>query len=209
MAKSNAKRWPDLWVSANDTLTSGITKSDPSLPIAQIVEQFSPDGIRYRTVIRVNELSKTISSDAALGFGEHIATFPEGIIRPIGGFVSMASTCETGLSATAGEVGLGTTIASGAIATLGAGSAAMEDLMEGTTLSNHVAATELLSVKANDSVVAGTQGATGPAILDGSGTAKKIHLNLASTWNQTASEAVVFSALVTVDWEFVATGDEV
>jgi hypothetical protein len=201
------KRWPDLWLSVNDTLTSGITKSDPSLPIARIEEQWSPDGIKFRTKIRVNNLKKAISADAALGFGEHIASFPVGLIRPVGGYISLASTCATGLSATAGEIGLGTTIASGAVATLG-GTAAFEDLMEGTTISNHVAATELRSRKANDSVVAGTQGATGPAILDGTSAAKKIHLNIASTWNQTAAESVTFGGVVFLDWEFVGTGSE-
>ena len=209
MAKSESVRRPDLWLTVNDTLTSGITKVDGTLPIATIEEQWSGDGIRFRTKIRVNSLRKAIASDAALGFGEHIATFPQGLIRPVGASVVMTSLCPTGLSATAGEVGLGTTIASGAIATLGAGSAAMENLMEGTTLSNHVAATVLTSRKANDSVVRGTQGATGPAIIDGSGTAAKIHLNLASTWNQTSAESVAFSALIFLDWEYVGTGAEV
>jgi len=207
MAKSSPNRWPDLWLTANDTLTSGITKADPSLPIAKIEEQWSVDGIRYRTRIRVNGLSKTIGSDAALAFGEHIATFPTGLIRPVGGNVVLSSLCPTGLSATAGEVGLGTTVASGAVAVLG-GTVGFENLMEGTTIANHVAATALTSRKANGSVVAGTQGATGPSIIDGSGTAAKVHLNLASTWNQTSTEAVTFSAVVLLDWEFVGTGAE-
>lgn len=207
MAKSSPKRWPDLWLEANDTLTSGISKADPSLPIAEIEEQWSVDGIRYRTQIRVNNLKKAIASDAALAFGEHIATFPKGIIRPVGGLVVLTSTTATGLSATAGEVGLGTTIASGAVAVLG-GTAAFENLMEGTTISNHVAATSLVSRKQNDSVVRGTQGATAPALIDGSATAAKIHLNLASTWDQTAAESVTFGGIVLLDWEFVGTGAE-
>lgn len=208
MAKSTKFALPDRWLQANDTLTSGITKVNPALPIAKIVEQVSADGVRYRTVIEVNGLQKAISADAALGFGEHIATFPVGIIRPIAGYVSLASTCASGLSATAGEVGLGSTIASGAIATLGAGSAAMENLMEGTTLSNHVAATELRSRKANNAV-SNASAAFGTAVLDGSGTAIKVHLNLASTWNQTAAESVTFSGRVVLDWVYVGVGDEV
>lgn len=207
MAKSTPKRWPDLWLDANDTLTSGITKVDPSLPIAKIEEQWSVDGIRYRTRIRVNSLKKAIASDAALAFGEHIASFPKGIIRPIGALVVLNSSCPTGLSATAGEVGLGTTIASGAVAVLG-GTVGFENLMEGTTLDNHVAATPLVSRKQNDSVVRGTQGATAPSLIDGSATAAKVHLNLASTWNQTSQESVTFGGIVMLDWEFVGTGAE-
>jgi len=207
MAKSNPKRWPDLWLEANDTLTSGISKVDPSLPIAKIEEQWSVDGIRYRTRIRVNSLRKAIASDAALGFGEWVASFPKGVIRPVGALVVLNSLCPEGLSATAGEVGLGTTIASGAVATLG-GTVAFENLMEGTTISNHVAATPLTSRKQNDSVVRGTQGATAPALVDGSSSAAKIHLNLASTWNQTAAESVSFGGIILLDWEFVGTGAE-
>lgn len=208
MAKTTKIALPDRWLSANDTLTSGITKVDPSLPIAKIVEQVSADGVRYRTVIEVNGLQKAIDSDAALGFGEHIASFPVGIIKPVAGYVSLSSTTASGLSATAGEVGLGSTIASGAIATLGAGSAAMENLMEGTTLANHVADTELRSRKANNAV-ANAGAAFGTAVLDGSGTAVKVHLNLASTWNQTDAESVTFSGRVILDWIYVGVGDEV
>jgi hypothetical protein len=208
MAKSTDFQTPDRWVSANDTLTSGITKADPSLPIATVLEQFSPDGIRYRTKIRVNNLKKAIAADAALGFGEQIASFPLGIIRPVGGYIALTSTCATGLSATAGEIGLGSTIASGAIATLGAGSAAMENLMEGTTISNHVAATALVSRKANNAV-ANAGAAFGTAVLDGTATAAKIHLNIASTWDQTAAESVTFGGLVILDWVYLGVGDEV
>lgn len=208
MAKSTVFQTPERWVSANDTLTSGITKADPSLPIAQVLEQFTPDGIRYRTKIRVNNLKKTIGSDAALGFGEHIGSFPLGIIKPVGGYIALTSTCATGLSATAGEIGLGSTIASGAIATLGAGSAAMENLMEGTTISNHVAATALVSRKANNAV-ANASAAFGTAVLNGTSSAVKIHLNIASTWDQTSSEAVTFGGLVIVDWIYMGVGDEV
>lgn len=208
MARSTRFAYPDRFLVANDTLTSGITKVNPALPIAEVLEQVSADGIRYRTKIRVNGLSKAISADAALGFGEHIASFPLGRIQPVGGYVSMVSTTATGLSATAGEVGLGTVIASGAVATLG-GTATFENIMEGTTLSNHVAATALTSRKANRAPVAGTAATDGVLVLDGSGTAAKIHLNLASTWDQTAAEAVTFSALVFVDWLYVGVGDEV
>lgn len=207
MARSTRNAKPDRWLAANDTLTSGITKVNPALPIAQVVDQVSSDGIRYRTFIRVNQLSKAIASDAALGFGEHIASFPLGVIRPVGGYVALTSTTATGLSATAGEVGLGSVIATGAIATLGAGAATMENVMEGTTLANHVAATALVSRKANNAVAAASP-TMGTANLDGSATAVKLHLNLASTWNQTAAESVTFGGLVVVDWEFVAVGDE-
>jgi hypothetical protein len=207
MASSSRRAPVDRWLVANDTLTSGITKSDPSLPIAQILEQTSADGVRYLTKIRVNNLKKAISADAALGFGEKIADFPVGIIRPVWGYIALTSTCASGLSATAGEIGLGTTIASGAIATLGAGSAAMENVMEGTTISNHVAATALTSRKSNNAV-ANASAAFGTAHFNGASSAASLHLNIASTWDQTAAESVTFGGLVIVAWEYVGVGDE-
>lgn len=184
----------------NNTLTSGITKSDTTLPIARLVDHFTADGVNFRTIVRVNNLLKAIEADAAEGFGEHIFTFPAGLISPQGALVRLVSTCATGLSATAGEVGLGSVIATGAIATLGAGAATMEDLMEGTTLSNHVAATALTSFKANKPELSGTEATHGVRVLDGSATPIKCHLNLASTWNQTAAESVTFGGMVCVDY---------
>lgn len=207
MAKTTKIALPDRWLSANDTLTSGITKVDPSLPIAKIVEQVSADGVRYRTVIEVNGLQKAIGSDAALGFGEHIASFPVGLIMPVGGYISLTSTCATGLSASAGEIGLGSVIASGAIATLT--TATFDDLMDGTTISDHVAATALRSRKANVAGLGGTAATNGVRVLDGSSAAAKIHLNIASTWNQTDAESVTFSGRVILDWIYVGVGDEV
>lgn len=197
----------------NDTLTSGITKSNGALPICEVISQHAlsglpGSGVSYRTILKVNTLAKAISADAAEAFGEHIASFPEGVIRPLGAAIRLTSLCPTGLSATAGEVGLGTTIASGAAATLG-GTAAFENIMEGTTLSNHVAATTLTSNKANDPIISGTHSATfgSGALIDGSGTAAKIHLNLASTWNQTAAETFTFSARIALDWQYLGDFD--
>ena len=185
--------------------SSGITKGSGSL-ISEAYEYGV--GPFRRTILKTGvSLTKNIASDAAEGFGQKLYTFPEGLIVPIGGKIEVTSTCETGLSATAGEVGLGTVIATGAIATLGAGAATMEDIMEGTTIANHVAATALAIDEANLSVVFGTQGATAPGVLDGSGTAKAVHFNVASTWNQTAAENVVFAAGALFQFDWMYFGD--
>jgi hypothetical protein len=69
--------------------------------------------------------------------------------------------------------------------------------MEGTTLANHVAATTLVSKKGNFPILYGDHGATAAAtVFDASSSAVKIHLNLASTWNQSSSEDVSFSARI-------------
>ena len=122
--------------------------------------------------------------------GQKLCDLPEGWIRPLGGWIKLNSTSGTATAGTAGEIGLGSTIGSGANATLGAVGAAAEDMMEGTTISNHVAVTALQSNKANDSVRSGTQGATPVAIYDGTATAMPVHFNIASTWDSTGGVTV-------------------
>lgn len=192
----------------NNTLTSGITKSDTSLPISSVQASYGEFPGVLCDVITVNALVKNIPSDAALGFGECIATFPAGFVKPLGCDIYVLGSCPSGLSATAGEVGLGTTIASGAIATLGAGSAAMENLMEGTTIANHVAATPLAIYKSNNPIISDTHSATvgSGAILDARAGTTKIHLNIASTWDQTAAEDYTFSATVRLFWQWLGLG---
>lgn len=201
---------PNKLLTLNNTLTSGITLATPDTNISQLLSLTTSNGVNYTAKVRVNNLKKTISADAALAFGEHIFTFPLGLIKPNWASLYLLSTCATGLSATAGEIGLGTVIASGANATLGAVGATSEDIMEGTTISNHVAATALTSRKRNTPVAYGDHGATGDfGVLDGSSTAKKCFLNIASTFDQTAAEAITFGGIITLNYDYMGTGVEV
>jgi len=179
----------------NNTLTSGITKSDASKPISEIKNAFS-DGFTNIVHLKVNELSIASASSASLAFGEHIASFPSGsgIIVPLHASILLVSETATGQAATAGEVGLGSVIGSGAVSTLG-GTATFEDIMEGTTLSNHVAATELVSEKFNRPILYGDHGATAAAsFFDASAADVKIHLNLATAYDNASTAAHTFSA---------------
>lgn len=193
----------------NQTLTSGITLSAGSTLSAQTFSYGKMPGVLYdRITFGVSgTLTKNIPSDAALAFGEHLATFPAGYVKPLGCSVYVLGSCPTGLSATAGEVGVGTTIASGAVATLG-GTPAFENLMEGTTIANHVAATPLSIYKANDPIIAGTHSATvgSGAVLDARAGTTKIHINIASTWDQTATENYSFSGYVDIFWQYLGAG---
>lgn len=180
--------------------SSGITIVDGTQPLIYNVREYQ-SGFEHRTVLQVRAFKFNIAADAALGIGQKLYTFPEGFISPKGGAIKMVSTCPTGLSATAGEIGLGSVIGTGAIATLGAGAATMEDFMEGTTISNHVAATALTSKKANKPDLSGTEATSGVRILDGTATAIALHFNICSTWDQTAAEDVTINSLeVTFDW---------
>lgn len=197
----------NVYVSLNDTLTSGITKSDASKPISELLGFYVRD--REATVyLRVNNLLVNIPGDAALGFGEHVFSYPSGLglVRPLFTSVALTGSCPTGLSATAGEVGMGTVVASGANATLGAVGATSENIMEGTTIANHVAATPLTIEEANTSVAYGDHGAAGVfGVLDASASAVKAYLNIASTWNQTAAENYTFGGTIVHKFEVLSS----
>lgn len=179
--------------SGNNTLTSGIVIPSGAQRILTKFDHYSSDGINYKLVFETNTLAKDIPGDAALGFGEHLFTLPAAIIQPLEMVYQMSSLAPTGLSATAGESGFGTTIASGAVAVL-SGTAAFENISEGRTLANHVAATPLVTEAVTVAPTLYVQSATvNPGPIDASAGTTKVHFNLASTWNQTASEDIAFS----------------
>jgi len=190
----------------NNTLTSGVTKTAETIVDTSSYRQWGDIATHnYISEFNVNSLTVAVTGDAALALGEHVATFPDGLILPKYAWVELNSITSGTVTGTAGEVGLGTTIASGAAATLG-GTVAFGNIMDGTTISNHVAATTLTSVKANLPDLTGTKATHGVMILDGASTAKKIHLNIASTWANAGN--LTFSAKVRIAWTWVGSGDD-
>ena len=172
--------------SGNTMVTAGDFASE--------ITNYSVDGINFKSIISVKQFTKNISADAALAFGQKIAIFPKGIIKVKDILLDANLSTPTGLSSTAGEIGLGTVVGSGAVAVL-SGTATFEDILTGQTMSNLVAGTP------NDE----TAQVDTDGILDGSGTAKSMFLNVASTWNQTAAEDVTIDATATVFWTFLGS----
>lgn len=194
------------YCSANaSTLSSGITISGVQ-QITTKFQHYSNNGLDYKLVINTSTLVKNIPSDAALAFGQLLFTWPSQLVFPTQVHLQMTSLCPTGLSATAGEVGLGTVIASGASATLGAVGATCEDIMDGTTLSNHVAATTLVSKKANVPNNDFSEQAGGGSVsgfIDGTAGTSQCFLNVASTWDQTSAENFSFQANIVIYYQLL------
>ncbi len=71
------------------------------------------------------------AANTGLGFGKKIYDFPEGGIRVSNAIIDV--TIEASLSSTAAELGLGSVVATGAAQTIGALSATMEDIVDGST----------------------------------------------------------------------------
>lgn len=202
-----------VYCSRNETLTSGITKLDSSLPILSEFQHYSYDNITYRLVVQTNTLVKAVAG-AALSFGEHLWTWPDAVIKVVGATVEFTGYGETGISATAGEVGLGTVIGSGANATLGAVGATSENIMEGKTIEDHVAVTTLTQYLAGAPVAGGDHGAgtnssgTNPGtegFLNATAGTLKSHLNVASTWAGTGNTR--FSAKIVCTYTILSTGN--
>lgn len=150
----------------------------------------------HRTTIIVPEFSfTTTTADKAVGQG--VYTFPEGWILPLAARLKVISTTGAATSATAGEIGLGTTVASGAVSVL-SGTAGFQNILDGKTISNHVASTALTSHVA--AAAGGTSGTMD--LLDGTSTAAEVHLNLASAWVGTAG-CTVNSAEVELLWVYI------
>ncbi len=190
--------------SFNDTLTSGITKSDYSKHIVDEANaRFYGDPANhvYTTEFTVNSLIKAVTN-ASLGFGEHVMTYPLGLIRPLFGSIELTTLCTTGTTST-GEAGLGTVIASGAVTTLG-GTVTFGNQMDGTTLADLTAATTETNFLYNLPDLTGTKATGGVMIFDGSATAVKCFLNISHDFD--ASENLTFSAKVKVGWQWCGTG---
>ncbi len=203
---ASASRFKEVFGSPATALSSGITIGTSGQPLVRKVEEYRR-GPWCRTKIYCNAFTFEVAG-AALSVGQKLYDFPEGFIMPISGKIYMTSTCAAGVSATAGEVGLGTVIGSGANATLTAVATTTENIMNGTTLSNHVASTLLTSNKANQAGQLGVDDLeTALAVIDGTSTAADCFFNIASTWAGTGT-VTINNLVAQFDWWFLGDNGE-
>ena len=171
---------------------TGITWPGPNRPS---VKEYKT-GELHRTVISVPELTFTTTA-AAKGIGQKVYTFPEGWILPVAARLKTITTTGATTAATAGEIGLGTTVASGAVAVL-SGTAGFQNILDGKTISDHVAVTALTSHVA--AAAGGTSGTMD--LLDGTATPVPVYLNIASTYDGTGGVTLT-SAEVEILWIWI------
>lgn len=174
------------------TADTGITWTSINRPSA--VEY--KDGSLHRTVITVPSFTFTTTA-AAKAVGQRIYQFPEGWILPVAARLKLITTTGGTTTGTAGEVGLGTTVATGAVAVL-SGTADFENILTGQTLSNHVAQTALTTHVA--AAAGGTSGTMN--VLDGTSTPASVFLNVASTYSGTGGVTVT-RAEVEILWQYL------
>lgn len=205
---------PALYCQAATAASTGITVTNvPAVNICTKFDHYSYDGIKYRLAVSTANFRKNIPADAALGFGQKLFVWPSAVIRIDSVQMKTTSLCATGLSATAGEFSLGTVIGSGANATSGALGATAEDILEGLTISNHVAATTLTMKLAGTPVANFDHGAgtissganVAGGILNATAGTLACHLNMFSTWDQTAAENVDFQANIILTYTILGS----
>jgi hypothetical protein len=153
--------------------------------------EHSSDGKNFTTILTLTGVAFTIGDNAALADGALIYTFPAGAV------VINSASINVGLSLTTGtpttdtpEVALGTTIASGANATLGAVAATAEDIC-GPAVADDVAGTaEVLT--------------TGSSFVIEAAAAHTVHLNYADTWADVDDTAATAAGTVAINWTLLA-----
>lgn len=151
------------------------------------------DGHNHVTKLVLTATVVTVGDNAALAVGVLIYTFPTGIIniKSAGGTVAMtmADTIKTDTP----EVGLGTVIASGANATIGAFGATGEDITDGIAVADTNGTTRLLDSNLGEV----------PFVVPAA-SAHTVHLNYADTWANVSTTAATVTGTVWLEWCLLA-----
>lgn len=152
------------------------------------------DGRHHVTVLTLVTTLPAIAGGANLGVGKLIYTFPAGVqvINSAHMGVGVTQT-EDFINADTPDVGLGTVIASGAIALLG-GTATFEDIITGQLATNCT----------GTATVAATIPTANVPMIRLAGDAKTVHLNVADGWAASGDAAALVTGTVTLEWSTLA-----
>jgi len=148
------------------------------------------DGYHHTSVITVNTTLGAIAGGASLGLGKLLYTLPAGaqVINDV--YMSMAITQTQGnINADTPDVGLGTTVASGAVALL-SGTAAFENVMTGQTAANCTGTATVNTATVDLALEAADD--------------KTIYLNVADGWAASGDAAALLTGTVTINWTTLA-----
>ena len=158
------------------------------------------NGFVHVTELTLSAIPITIGDTAALATGSLIYTFPAGVVKvqAISGTVDLTLTTGTPTTDTP-EVGLGTTVGSGVVATLGAVDPAAENLA-GPVAMTDIAGTDSLVDSATAS------GTKAYALLIAAADDHTVYLNFADTWANVDDTAATSSGSVYIEWTLLSAG---
>jgi hypothetical protein len=153
------------------------------------------DGRNYTTELTLSAVSYTVAGAAAEAIGALIYTFPAGAHFHSVSYMSVAATGGGTVDADTPDVGVGSVIGTGAVATLD-GTATFEDYITGQT------ATDC----SGTATVAGPLGATAGIhtgiSLNASTDVKAVHLNYADTW--AGADTFTVTGTIVIKWTKVS-----
>ena len=147
------------------------------------------NGSFHKTVITIDSVLPIIAGGANLAVGKLLYTLPSGAVIVNSSKLSVAITqTNAKITANTPDVGIGTTIASGAVAVLG-GTSTFENILTGQTASNcngtatvKTVATTLVSELADN---------------------KTVYLNVADGWSTDGDAGALITGTVTLVWEYL------
>ena len=145
------------------------------------------DGISFTTILTLTGVAATIGDGAALAGGALIYTLPAGALIVNSASMSVGLTLTTGTPTTdTPELGIGTTIGDGAVATLGDVDAAAENIL-GPATANDIAGTAEALTQAKNLVIEAADDHT-------------VHFNYADTWADVDDTVATLDGTVVLRW---------
>lgn len=152
------------------------------------------DGRMHQTVLTVSTTLPAIAGGANLAVGKLLYTLPAGAHIIESAYMSVAITQSEGnINADTPDVGLGTVIGTGAVATLD-GTATFEDIITGQTAANCTGTATVKTAIPTANV---------PLVIEAAG-AKTIHLNVADGWAASGDAAAALAGTVVINWRTMA-----
>lgn len=148
------------------------------------------DATFHKTTLTISTTLPAIAGGASLAVGKLLYTFPDGIINVKGSSMSLAITqTEAHINADTPDGGLGTVIASGAVATLD-GTATFENILTGQTFNNCTGTAEVVNVNTTLAI--------------GASDAHTVYFNVADGWAASGDAAALLTGTVVLEWNFLS-----
>lgn len=150
----------------------------------------SGNSVYHKTTLALTGALPAIAGGANLGIGRLLYTFPAGDIRILSAaFKSVAITkSQANITADTPDVGLGTVIASGAVATLD-GTATFENILTGQTFADCNGTATSVGLASTKYIMASE--------------AHTLYFNVADGWAASGDAAATISGTVVITWEFI------
>jgi hypothetical protein len=147
------------------------------------------DRYTHTTVLTLDTTLPAIAGGASLAVGKLIYTLPAGAVAIDATHISVSITQTQGnITADTPDVGVGTTIASGAVAVLG-GTAAFENMLTGQTAAD-ANGTATVATLQTELVIASASNHT-------------VYLNVADGWAASGDAAALLKGTVVIHWKYM------